>query len=739
MSGDGNNGHLNPLNTIDPTDPLNLNPMNNGANTNGGVINPPSTHNPTPVGGTNNPPSIHNAAPGGGQNNPPDPTNVTPQTVLPPGAAGNTLNTTTGTAAAGTSGTGSTGAGNTGAVNTGAATSDAAATAALVARMNQLTSVVNDLLKIVGVNASQAPNITGYPTTPILNVNNPILPAQAGTTVLVAQDPIPQPQPSSSNPHLPDATQNAAIAAHGATPQGITASLLGHTYGQGQAPPGPIVGYSPRVASNAQGGYASQNANTQGLNPSTRQQATVRHTAGASSTYDSSDSEYYGTAHVNSQPQRHKKQGSSRRKHETNTASRSRRAKPLYEDEPPIYAINRETPEITLKNLTIKAYSMTNKTQEWSIWVKQFEKAIMRGKNPHSSGNHEHYCLQWLPSSLETNAYTIWERCIHRESDWTKLKSELDDAFEDPQEKATWKTNLQAYQWKEGTESLQTYCTNVKQKVDKHEPELAGHTTALRSQYFLRFVSGLPEDYKDQVQLAVSAKRADVEKAMDICTRFKSVKDKGNKTETVAAVTFNDGSNALGDRIRKNEVDIARISTKMKQIDTRDSTPPQDDAQIGPPGRSPYYPSNRYSRPRPNFNQDHQSRQAERLNRFRGNRPGDFRRRSGSGNRGQDQPRQALPADGRSTETRPAYSKPYDNRPGSGSVQGQQSGPNTHSHSRRQESQSQGRNEGLALETEVESAAELDDTMAQYAAFQEAAEEEQFLQFCNKKDSGTGN
>ena len=72
-------------------------------------------------------------------------------------------------------------------------------------------------------------------------------------------------------------------------------------------------------------------------------------------------------------------------------------------------------------------------------------------------------------------------------------------------------------------------------------------------------------------------------------------------------------------------------------------------------------------------------------------------------------------------------------------MQGQQSAPNTHSHSHRQESQSQGRNEGLALETEVESAAELDDTMAQYAAFQEAAEEEQFLQFCNKKDSGTGN
>ena len=166
---------------------------------------------------------------------------------------------------------------------------------------------------------------------------------------------------------------------------------------------------------------------------------------------------------------------------------------------------------------------MKNKDLDWTIWVKQFEECVMRAKNPHSDGNHYFYCGQWLPSVLDTDAYTIWERC-QSHGDWAQLKKDLEAAFTDPQEKANWKTDLQAYMWKEDSESLQTFCTNVKRKVDKYETELAGHTAGLRAQYYLRFVSGLPDDYKQQVKLAISANKADIDRGMEICTRFKRVK-----------------------------------------------------------------------------------------------------------------------------------------------------------------------------------------------------------------------
>ena len=50
---------------------------------------------------------------------------------------------------------------------------------------------------------------------------------------------------------------------------------------------------------------------------------------------------------------------------------------------------------------------MKNKDLDWTIWVKQFEECVMRAKNLHSVGNHHFYCEQWLPSVLDTDAYTI--------------------------------------------------------------------------------------------------------------------------------------------------------------------------------------------------------------------------------------------------------------------------------------------------------------------------------------------
>ena len=143
--------------------------------------------------------------------------------------------------------------------------------------------------------------------------------------------------------------------------------------------------------------------------------------------------------------------------------------------------------------------------------------------NPHSQERHHRYCLHWLPNYLNADAYVIWNRCVNKE-DWIKLKKELTIAFDDPIIRAEWKNNPQVYMWDEHIESLKLYCSKVKRYVDTYDDDIAGAPEAVRNQYYLRFVAGLPGDYQDQVNMGCSVRKRSVDKALDICIRFQSLK-----------------------------------------------------------------------------------------------------------------------------------------------------------------------------------------------------------------------
>ena len=162
---------------------------------------------------------------------------------------------------------------------------------------------------------------------------------------------------------------------------------------------------------------------------------------------------------------------------------------------------------------------MGDKEQDFALWVLQYESAVNRGMNPHSKRRHDMYCLQWLSNSLKTDAFAIWQRSENKTTDWELLKAELTTAYEDPSVRADWKTNMKAFMWDEGKMSLQAYCARVKRYVDTFDTELAHAPEARKVQYYIRFVSGLPDDYIEQTKMSTSTKNTDVDKALDICIR----------------------------------------------------------------------------------------------------------------------------------------------------------------------------------------------------------------------------
>ena len=440
--------------------------------------------------------------------------------------------------------------------------------------------------------------------------------------------------------------------------------------------------------------------------------------------YDSSDSQYCGVSRRRPSRRGRGTAAAARatERHNQRTLGREQVQVVNQEEHDPNdgYALNREREETkSCKSLHIKDFSSTNKEQDFSIWVQQFQEAVNKALNPHTKRKHETLCLQWISNSLESDAYAIYKRSEHQMSDWTKLKKELEQAFEDPAIRADWKTNLRAYTWDEKI-PLQAYAAKVKHYVDVFETEMAECPAAIKSQYYLRFVNGLPEDYFDQVRLNIPTNSTSIDKALDICIRWQGSKRTKSKpqVEEAAAVTFEDQT--VPARMTKMEADMKKLMNKLNNKDSDNSTT-QDFSRVHLAGRSPhpqaknnYQPYNKsgysphqssnngYSSNKDKY--QHQSRTADRLKRLSDRR--NNRQRSFSG------PRQ---------RNSPSHSQYY----------------NQKSQTKKDDE------EGLACEVEADEdkgQSGLNDTIYRYEQFKEEEDNQKFLKFCAAEDQlKTGN
>ena len=186
------------------------------------------------------------------------------------------------------------------------------------------------------------------------------------------------------------------------------------------------------------------------------------------------------------------------------------------------YELNRERPEAHCKSLSIKPLSLEDNL-DLGIWISQFEDVIFYSLNPHSKRRHDKYCLKWLPGHLNDDAYAIWKR--HKScNNWEQLKNKLLLEYEDPTFRMEWKSNPLAYIWDEDKETLTSYCSKVKRYVDAFDTDIAEVPKAKRNQYYRRFFNGLPPDYQNEVRMRTSSKKVDVDKALDICLRYQSLR-----------------------------------------------------------------------------------------------------------------------------------------------------------------------------------------------------------------------
>jgi len=306
----------------------------------------------------------------------------------------------------------------------------------------------------------------------------------------------------------------------------------------------------------------------------------------------------------------------------------------------------------------------------------------------------------------------MWERCPSKKTDWIKLKGELEQALEDPLIRTKWKTDQAAYKWEAGVD-LQTYYTNVMKYVDKYDTEIASCPAAVSHQYYTRFLNGLPEEYKAQVHLSLPTSKEDIHKARDICQKKQSLKESSSVSmgTDVGAAAFDSGTE---DRIKKNEMDIAKLTTELSKANAktdharawsqdRNQPASQPTSYTPRPGRG--YPSNRGNR----FNSNNSTFNRGRWDRLKAIKQQRYRGNSGS-------------QDGRS------------DGPSNSDSRSQYSGQKR-VHYADQEKEV----EASAIETDVESAVEHDETINDFMAMREDEEADEFQRYLDAKDELGGN
>ena len=588
----------------------------------------------------------------------------------------------------------------------------------LTSRLDTVTSTLNALM-LSQNNNGPAPNITGWPPA---SGFNPAIPPP-GFTPSMGVRPPPDLQtisvpPFGASSQLPQPTTVPSPRVQSSSRLSFGPYQPGMSSSQAAAP-------LPSVATST-AGPGAQVATTQGTvvrsdvgaqSDGSRHSGSSRRPRGDA--YDSEDDgDVRSSASGSRAPRRSRGRGPARL-----PPRQSRHDGSEEEDDPnDDYAVNRESLETQCKSLPIKLFNPEDKTQDFDIWVSQFEDAVNRGHNPHSKRRHHNYCLRWLPSYLNPDAYVVMRRCKNR-NNWEDLKRELQAEYEDPTIRVEWRSNLRAYVWDESKESLTTYCSKVKRYVDTFETDIADVPQAKSNQYYIRFFSGLPTDYQKQIKMGTSSKKQNVDRALDVCLRYQSVKKEGNdkKLDVGAAVTFQDAT--VPSRVTQCETDIIRLKNRLGKYEQNQGNLSSGSGQYSN-YRSPHRRSD-YSRDSSMSSDSSQSRQYDRMNRFNAWKRGNQQRSSFRGRSPQSRFRSFRNQQQFSQQNQRAQS-------------GQSSGPSSAQDSgdaRQQVSSAASLEEGYALQSELDSEAEImDDTICQFAADFEEREKEAFLAFCARKD-----
>ena len=243
------------------------------------------------------------------------------------------------------------------------------------------------------------------------------------------------------------------------------------------------------------------------------------------------------------------------------------------------YERNRRVREKTPASIPVQRFDPDEKTADWASWVRNFQLAVFNSHKPHTKNRHYNLCCEWLCNYLSPRAITVWEKSKVK-NDWVKLRADLEDRFDDPVVRENWRSDLECYQWDPERVPLQVFYANVIRLCDKYDPHYRESPKLRQNNYYDRFRNGLPEKYKSHLILSMSAKGGvkddkDLELAVRIVgayhlnkKRQEKLEDKKKHSSDIAGA-FAQRDTIPTERVSAHDRDLAEQKVLMKQLSSR--------------------------------------------------------------------------------------------------------------------------------------------------------------------------
>lgn len=188
---------------------------------------------------------------------------------------------------------------------------------------------------------------------------------------------------------------------------------------------------------------------------------------------------------------------------------------------------------------------------DWDSWVVQFESAVKAATNCSDKDRLEELYLMWIAIKLSPEAIPVYDSCSHKDKDWTLLKAELSEAFENPRIKHKWARQMDAYK-KAPNIPLQVYKDNVVGLVNKLS-HMEDDWAAYEEELFSRFVGGLDEDWREYIEDTLPFGIETLENAYHQALKFEA---KLEKKALPGAAMSRESSDANEDKLDKISSDL---------------------------------------------------------------------------------------------------------------------------------------------------------------------------------------
>ena len=180
------------------------------------------------------------------------------------------------------------------------------------------------------------------------------------------------------------------------------------------------------------------------------------------------------------------------------------------------------------RRIDIKPFSYSEKGQDIKLFLKRYMWAVHSTLAADADDDaKKDACLRHIPTKLDDLSLQIYE-ASENQDDWDELQKELIEKLSDPSRKQNFQEQRDYLKWDQKV-PLHIFENEVITTTRTLYDEIVDNDALFQREIHQRFLAGLPEDYKDFVDIGLPPRTYDIKKARERAEKYHEIIKKKGK------------------------------------------------------------------------------------------------------------------------------------------------------------------------------------------------------------------